>query len=203
LIGRQVAWLVGIRVVESQEMTAERPASELIDPRGHAAVLGGGMAGQLAAQALADAFEHVVIIERRHVDVTGPPVVRLENVEMLVGCDAVGLVGQAGRCVGVQVLSRSRSAAVRTIPAELVVDAMGVSSRLRLWLADSWPVLPTGVIAIGDSLCRLDWPASRSLDQATVHVAVLQDLLREGGPNDSGRRSDLLSRRYFDAVMRA
>lgn len=194
---------MGMHIVKAREMPAERPTSELIQPSGHAAVLGGGMVGLLAAQALADAFEQVMIIERRHVDITVPPVSQLVNVELLVGCDAVGLVGQADRCVGVQVLSQSPSAAVRTIPAELVVDAMGAGSRLRLWLADIWRTLPRGVIAIGDSLCRLDLRPRQSLDQALVHIAVLQDLLREDDLSDSARRSGLLSQRYFDAVMRA
>ncbi len=54
----------------------------------------------------------------------------------LSGCDAVGLVGDGQRCVGAQVLSRSRSAAARTVPADLVVDAMGTGSRLSLWLTE-------------------------------------------------------------------
>ena len=53
---------------------------------------------------------------------------------------SVGLVSDGGRCVGVQILPRSRSAAVRSIPADLVVDAMGAGSRLCLWLDEIWRI---------------------------------------------------------------
>jgi hypothetical protein len=60
----------------------------------------------------------------------------LDAIVMLSGCDAVGLVRDGQRCVGAQVLSRSRSAAARTVPADLLVDAMGTGSRLSLWLTE-------------------------------------------------------------------
>jgi hypothetical protein len=59
---------------------------------------------------------------------------------MLNACDAVGLISDRQRCVGVHILPRSRSAAARTIPAELVVDAMGAGSRLCLWMEESWRI---------------------------------------------------------------
>jgi hypothetical protein len=57
---------------------------------------------------------------------------------MMDGCEAVGLASDRERCVGGQVLPRSRSAAARTIPAHLLVDAMGAGSRLSLWLTELW-----------------------------------------------------------------
>ena len=60
----------------------------------------------------------------------------LDAIVKLSGCDAVGLVSDGQCCVGTQVLSRSRSAAARTVPADLLVDAMGTGSRLSLWLTE-------------------------------------------------------------------
>jgi 2-polyprenyl-6-methoxyphenol hydroxylase-like FAD-dependent oxidoreductase len=64
----------------------------------------------------------------------------LDAIATLHGCDAVGLVSDGGRCVGVQILPRSHSAAARSIPADLVVDAMGTGSRLCVWLDDVWRI---------------------------------------------------------------
>ena len=64
----------------------------------------------------------------------------LDSVVMLNGCDAVGLISDRQRCVGVHILPRSRSAAARIIPAELIVDATGAGSRLCLWMEESWPI---------------------------------------------------------------
>jgi 2-polyprenyl-6-methoxyphenol hydroxylase-like FAD-dependent oxidoreductase len=180
-----------------------------MDRGGQAVVLGGGMAGMLAARVLADTFEQVTIIERHTHDLAGsmasgpqddrpgaapalaqvlsewarPQLERLfpdlsaeltadgaaileadrdgtrlqftqrfiqrhlsrrltslDAVATLHGCDAVGLLSDGGRCVGVQILPRSRSAAVRSIPADLVVDAMGTGSRLCLWLDEIWRI---------------------------------------------------------------
>jgi len=184
-------------------MPKHRDASQAIELKGHAVVLGGGMAGMLAAGVLADHFELVMIIERRIRDFVGTaaatpasdrstiratraqilskatqwqlerlfpglsaelsagdaaPGLRIrlpcsrsaiehhllrrltsaDNVVSLVGCDAAGLIQGGGRCVGARVLPRTHSAAVRTVPAELVVDAMGAGSRMCLWLADTW-----------------------------------------------------------------
>jgi hypothetical protein len=49
-------------------------------------------------------------------------------------------MSDGGRCVGVQILPRSHSAAARSIPADLVVDAMGIGSRLCVWLDDIWRI---------------------------------------------------------------
>jgi 2-polyprenyl-6-methoxyphenol hydroxylase-like FAD-dependent oxidoreductase len=184
-------------------MPEHRDASQAIELKEHAVVLGGGIAGMLAAVVLADYFESVMIIERHIKDSIGtaaatpasdrstiPPapaqilskatqgqlerlfpgfsaelsadgavpglrarlqfsqwsvehhLVRrltgVDNVVLLVGCDAAGLIRDGERCVGARVLPRTRSAAVRTVPAELVVDAMGAGSRMCLWLADTW-----------------------------------------------------------------
>jgi 2-polyprenyl-6-methoxyphenol hydroxylase-like FAD-dependent oxidoreductase len=184
-------------------MPEHRDASPAIELKGHAVVLGGGIAGMLAAGVLADYFELVMIIERHVRDSVGTaaatpasdrstipvapaqilskatqgqlerlfpglsaelsadgaaPGLRtrlqftqwpiehhlvrrltgVDNVVSLVGCDAAGLIREGERCVGARVLPRTRSAAVRTVPAELVVDAMGAGSRLCLWLADTW-----------------------------------------------------------------
>ncbi len=191
-------------------MPAHRSAPKMaMDRNRQAVVLGGGMAGMLAARVLADTFEQVTIIERHAHDFAGstrsgpqndrssagpalaqvlserarPQLERLfpdlsaeftadgaaileadrdgtrlqftqrfiqrhlsrrltplEAIATLHGCDAVGLVSDGGRCVGVQILPRSRSAAVRSIPADLVVDAMGTGSRLCLWLDEIWRI---------------------------------------------------------------
>jgi flavin-dependent dehydrogenase len=171
---------------------ASYEAAQTSEPaNGRAVVLGGGLAGLLAARVLVDTFEEVMIIERHLSPVVQqvlPQVLssparteldrlftglsselladgaaiaidnrlqftqefihrhlsrRLESCHGVViqhGCDAVGLVSGRGRCVGVYVLPRSRSAAARTIPADFVVDAMGAGSRLGLWVDDLWHI---------------------------------------------------------------
>ena len=194
-----------------------------MDRSGQAVVLGGGMAGMLAARVLADTFEQVTIIERHTQDLAdsmesrtqddrpgaapalaqvlserarpqlerlfpdlsaelmadgaavaqpvGPPrpttsselradrdgarlqftkqfiqrhlsrrLTSLDAIATLRGRDAVGVVSDGGRCVGVQILPRTHSAAARSIPADLVVDAMGAGSRLCVWLDDIWRI---------------------------------------------------------------
>ena len=190
-------------MAEASGMPEHRDAPPAIELKGHAVVLGGGMAGMLAAGVLAHYFELVMIIERRITDSVGAAAATLasdrstipavpaqilckatqwqlerlfpglsaelsaddaapglrtrpqfsqwsvehqlvrrltgvDNVVSLVGCDAAGLIRDGERCVGARVLPRTRSAAVRTVPAELVVDAMGAGSRMCLWLADTW-----------------------------------------------------------------
>ena len=198
-------------------MPADRSVSAPpIDWSGQALVLGGGMAGMLAARALADTFEQVTIIERHAQDLGGgmasaprvdrpgaasalPQVLsersrfqlerlfpdlsaeltadgaamisepgadrdgarlqftqrfiqrhlshRLASIDAIAtlrGHDVLGLVGEGERCVGVRVLARTHSAAARSIPADLVVDAMGAESRLCIWLDDIWRIrIPT------------------------------------------------------------
>jgi hypothetical protein len=184
-------------------MAEQRDAPQAIELSGHAVVLGGGIAGLLAAGVLADYFELVMIIERRRKDSVGTEAATpasdrstipaataqilsnatqwqlerlfsglsaelnaddaapgqrtrlqfsqrsiehhlarrltgIDNVASLVGCDAAGLIRDGDRCVGARVLPRTRSAAARTVPAELVVDAMGAGSRMCLWHADTW-----------------------------------------------------------------
>ncbi len=169
-----------------------------MDRSGHAVVLGGGMAGMLAAGVLADTFEQVTVIERHAHDLAGSTgsgpqddrpgaapalaqvlserarpqlerlfphlsaelttdgaaivlpfsqrpttasvsgvdrggarlqftqrfikrhlsrrLISLDAIAALHGCDAVGLVSDGGRCIGVQILPRSQSAAARSIP---------------------------------------------------------------------------------------
>jgi 2-polyprenyl-6-methoxyphenol hydroxylase-like FAD-dependent oxidoreductase len=204
-------------------MPAHRSARKAMNRSGQAVVLGGGMAGMLAARVLTDTFEQVTVIERHARDLawrTGsgpqddrpsaapalaqvlserarpqlerlfpdlpaeltadgaavivpfskPPPTRaselgedrggarlqftqrfiqrhlsrrltsLDAITTLHGCDAVGLVSNGRRCVGVQILPRSHSAAARSIPADLVVDAMGTGSRLCVWVDDIWRI---------------------------------------------------------------
>jgi flavin-dependent dehydrogenase len=167
-------------------------------------VLGGRVAGTLAARVLADYYGHVVIIDRDEQGTrlatrrsplpstraqTVPPdgLTRLQRmwpgligeliadgaavigrdhrgtavlqatrsffeyhlwrrsaafdkITRLAGLDAVGLLAAEQRCEGVRVMSRTRGAAARTIRTDLVVDAMGMGSRLTRWLADTWHV---------------------------------------------------------------
>jgi 2-polyprenyl-6-methoxyphenol hydroxylase-like FAD-dependent oxidoreductase len=182
---------------------------------GHAVVLGGGIAGLLAARALTDTHEHVTVIERDRIPDADDPrrgvpqgahthglmprgahavdqllpgvldeltragavpveplvdlraiiggrrllhtsvgatavqasrpflerhvrerVRKLPGVELLDGCDAVGLLldGPGTRVTGVRVLHRAPGSAAESIPATLVVDATGRGSRTPVWL---------------------------------------------------------------------
>lgn len=218
-------------------MAAYEAAQISTPPSGRAVVLGGGLAGVLAARALTDTFEEIVIIERhnrliveqvlpqvlsetvrpqldrlfpgfsaelvadgaaiaapsghRSISTAAPGAERVDarlqfthefihrhlsrhlnsfdGVAMLGGCDAVGLVGDGERCAGVHVLPRSRSAASRTIPADLVVDAMGAGSRLCLWIEDTWRIrLPSERQLITYFASRLYQTRARSLPAATT-----------------------------------
>jgi hypothetical protein len=60
--------------------------------------------------------------------------------------------------------------------------------------------LPTGLIALGSSLCCLDSRSEGGLVVAARHATMLQQLLAD--PDGSADRSRLVPRRYFDAVMR-
>jgi len=253
LIGREVTWLLGIRVAEHGK--AESPSGtpnllewsgasldqlregpEEMDRSGQAVVLGGGVAGMLAARVLADTFEQVTIIERHTYDLAGSldsgpqsnrrsirPVVpqalserarpqlerlfpnlsaeltadgaatgaagddvRLQFTQQFIkrhlwrrltshaaiatlqGRDAVGLVSNGERCIGVRILPRSHSAAARSITAELVVDAMGPGSRLCIWLDDIW---------------RIRIPNDR--EHQTMHYASRPHRLRAGSLPDA------------------
>jgi hypothetical protein len=202
-----------------------------MDWSGQAVVLGGGVAGMLAARVLADTFEQVTIIERHAYDLAGqqddrpagPPALAyalserarpqlerffpnlsaeltangaatgaagdgdrlqftqqfiqrhlsrrmtsLDAITTLRGRDAVGLVSDGQRCVGVQILPRSHSAAARSIPADLVVDAMGAGSRLCVWLDEVW---------------RIRIPKDR--EDTTMHYASRPYRLRAGSLSDA------------------
>jgi hypothetical protein len=251
LIGREVTWLLGIRVAEQAESPSGTPnllewsgasldqlreGPEEMDQSGQAVVLGGGVAGMLAARVLADTFEQVTIIERHTYDLAGSldsgpqsnrrsiwPVVpqalserarpelerlfpdlsaeltadgaatraagddvRLQFTQQFIqghlwrrltshaaiatlqGRDAVGLVSDGERCIGVRILPRSHSAAARSIPADLVVDAMGAGSRLCIWLDDIW---------------RIRIPKDR--EHPTMHYASRPYRLRAGSVPDA------------------
>jgi 2-polyprenyl-6-methoxyphenol hydroxylase-like FAD-dependent oxidoreductase len=60
----------------------------------------------------------------------------LSGVELLAGCDVVGLLADetGTRITGVRVLRRAPGSAVESVPAELVVDATGRGSRTPVWL---------------------------------------------------------------------
>ena len=60
------------------------------------------------------------------------------GVQILAGCDAVGLAsaGRGQRVTGVTILPRQDGAASSVLPADLVVDATGRSSRAPLWMAE-------------------------------------------------------------------
>jgi flavin-dependent dehydrogenase len=186
-----MTWLLGIQRKHAQHMAPYEAAQNSAPRTGRAVVLGGGLAGLLAARVLADTFEEVMIIERHNGPVvqqvlpqvlSHPARIQLDRlftglsfelvadgaamaadarlqftqefihrhlshrlnscdgVVIRYGCDAVGLVSGHGRCAGVHVLPRSRSAAARTIPADFVVDAMGARSRLWLWVDDLWRI---------------------------------------------------------------
>ena len=60
-----------IKSVKAEEMPAHRSARKAMDRSGQAVVLGGGMAGMLAARVLTDTFEQVTVIERHAADLAG------------------------------------------------------------------------------------------------------------------------------------
>jgi 2-polyprenyl-6-methoxyphenol hydroxylase-like FAD-dependent oxidoreductase len=64
----------------------------------------------------------------------------LDNVALLSDRDVVDLVAadNPARCAGVRTIARTPGSAAETIRADLVVDALGRSSRLTRWLADGW-----------------------------------------------------------------
>jgi flavin-dependent dehydrogenase len=206
---------------------------------GRAVVLGGGLAGLLAARVLADAFEEVLIIERHNGPVvqevlpqvlSNPARIQLDrlftglcfelvadgaamaadarlqftqefihrhlsrrlnscdSVVIQYGCDAVGLLSRGGRCVGVHVLPRRRSAAARTIPTNFVVDAMGARSRLCLWVNDLWRIhVPSDqqmIIHYASRLFQLrsGWlPAETRIDLQPAHPYWIAVMAVENG----------------------
>jgi 2-polyprenyl-6-methoxyphenol hydroxylase-like FAD-dependent oxidoreductase len=60
------------------------------------------------------------------------------GVRIVAGCDAVGLAsaGRGQRVTGVTIMPRRDGAASSVLPADLVVDATGRSSRAPLWMAE-------------------------------------------------------------------
>lgn len=233
-----MTWLVGIEGKQSRRMAPYELAQTSAPGSGRAVVLGGGLAGLLAARVLADWFEEVMIIERHNSPVgqqvlpqvlsdaartqldqffkglsselvahgaaiavpasrpnlttASPPRTKrayarlqftqrfaqrhlsrrlnsFDGVVMLGGCDAVGLVSDRERCAGVHVLPRSRSAAARTIPADLVIDAMGAGSRLYPWVDDLWRFhVPSDQQMITRYASRLYQLTTGSLPAATI-----------------------------------
>ena len=229
---------MGIEGKQSRRMAPYELAQTSAPGNGRAVVLGGGLAGLLAARVLADWFEEVMIIERHnspvvqqvlpqvlsdaartqldqlftglsselvaHGAANAVPASRpnlttastprtkradarlqftqrfvhrhlsrrldsFDGVMMQDGCDAVGLVSGRGRRISVHVLPRSHSAAARTIPADLVVDAMGAASRLYLWVDDLWRIhVPSDRQMITHYASRLYQLSAGSLPTATT-----------------------------------
>jgi flavin-dependent dehydrogenase len=244
-------------------MGAHEAAQTWAPENGRAVVLGGGLAGLLAARVLADRFEEVMIIERHerpfvqsvllqvlsdpartqldqlftglsselvadgaalavdaHLQFTQEFIHRhlssrlesFDGVVMQYGCDAVGLVTGRDRRAGVHVLPRSRSAAARTIPADLVVDAMGTRSRLCLWVEDLWRIhAPSDQQMITHYASRLyqlrdgSLPATTTIDLRPPHpyrAAVMavengQYVVTVAGPTSPPRDGD-----QFDQLLR-
>jgi 2-polyprenyl-6-methoxyphenol hydroxylase-like FAD-dependent oxidoreductase len=71
-------------------------------------------------------------------DVIRTRVAALPGVDIVAGCDAVGLAsgGRGQHVAGVTILPRRDGAASSVLPADLVVDATGRSSRAPLWIAE-------------------------------------------------------------------
>jgi 2-polyprenyl-6-methoxyphenol hydroxylase-like FAD-dependent oxidoreductase len=71
-------------------------------------------------------------------DVIRSRVAARPGVQIVAGCDAVGLAsaGRGQRVSGVTILPRRDGAASSVLPADLVVDATGRSSRAPLWMAE-------------------------------------------------------------------
>jgi 2-polyprenyl-6-methoxyphenol hydroxylase-like FAD-dependent oxidoreductase len=84
-----------------------------------------GLAGLVASRPL---LEHVI-----RTRVAARP-----GVQLMAGCDAVGLAsaGRGQRVTGVTIMPRRDGAASSVLPADLVVDATGRSSRAPLWMAE-------------------------------------------------------------------
>ena len=58
-----------------------------------------------------------------------------QNVRLLDGCDALGLVGDGDRVAGVRILRRADGSSAETLAADLVVCATGRGARVPAWLA--------------------------------------------------------------------
>ena len=58
-----------------------------------------------------------------------------QNVSLLDGCDALGLVGDGDRVAGVRILRRADGSSAETLAADLVVCATGRGARVPAWLA--------------------------------------------------------------------
>lgn len=71
-------------------------------------------------------------------DVIRSRVAARPGVQIVAGCDAVGLAsaGRGQRVSGVTILPRRDGSASSVLPADLVVDATGRSSRAPLWMAE-------------------------------------------------------------------
>ena len=71
-------------------------------------------------------------------DVIRTRVAARPGVQIVAGCDAVGLAsaGRGQRVTGVTIMPRRDGAASSVLPADLVVDATGRSSRAPLWMAE-------------------------------------------------------------------
>jgi 2-polyprenyl-6-methoxyphenol hydroxylase-like FAD-dependent oxidoreductase len=227
-------------------------------PDGHAVVLGGGIAGLLAARVLADAYERVTVVERdtlppagegrrgvpqgRHTHLLMPRgmevvegmfpgfaddlvaaggvrvepladfrlqvnghvlrqapagatavqasrpflegavrdrVLRLAGVDVVTGCDAVGLVAgdTPGTVNGARIVRRAPGSAGETLAADLVVDAMGRGGRTPTWLADlGYPGPPEDEFPVdvgyATRCLRLEASDSRRLEAAVGVGAV-------------------------------
>jgi 2-polyprenyl-6-methoxyphenol hydroxylase-like FAD-dependent oxidoreductase len=156
--------------------------------RDRAVVLGGGLAGLLAARVLADEYAEVCVLEPD--PAPGPPdtqVIRdalraLPNVTIVDGFAIVGVRPSADRrrVIGVRATS-VRGEGSRLLPADLVVDASGAESRVPADVFGAEP--PAGFLVAGAATARSD----QAPTVAALGAVVLREQLRGGGEPDPHR----------------
>jgi 2-polyprenyl-6-methoxyphenol hydroxylase-like FAD-dependent oxidoreductase len=150
----------------------------------HAVVVGGSVAGLLAARVLDDAFARVTVVDR-----DAPPgdiplycasrpllehhlherVLARDGVARRDGCRVTDYLTTGTAVTGVAL--RSGAGERESLPADLVVDATGRASRTPSWLADSGYAAPPEDdvrVDLAYSTVRLDRPPA---DERSVLVA--------------------------------
>jgi 2-polyprenyl-6-methoxyphenol hydroxylase-like FAD-dependent oxidoreductase len=108
----------------------------------------------------------------------------LPNVQLIDGCDVLGLVASADhrRITGVQFVRRQTNAVVEALPASLVVDASGRGSRTPAWLeALGYPKPAVDLVEVGMGY------ASRLYERKPEHLDG--DLLINIAPTPENRRA--------------
>jgi nitrite reductase (NADH) large subunit len=148
-----------------------------------AAVIGGGLLGLEAARALVDAGleTHVLEIARhlmpRQLDATGAALleasIRRLGVHVHVGVRVVALLGEGGRCVGVELAGHER------LDVDLVVISAGIQPRDELARAAGLAVGARGGVVVDDELRSSD-PRIHAIGEVALHGGTVYGLVGPG-----------------------